>query len=273
MSALLPPRYVKVPVKLLTMDLPPVCLVTALKLYALCWRSPGRSTPELDLNWLKEYLCLGDTQYYGHMAALKKHLVLSWTNVRRGTLVVTFADWLDGESREGGSQIIASSGASSIEGSEFALPSPMSGFPQSPGRRNDSFEPDCKPPANLDSLNSMGIRNPGQKGFQPGKSDRSRTAENRGCPERISWREALSDEIVDELRDTGVFEAVFQRVADSGWSDWQIRKVLHEVRQVSSTPGALFVYRLTHSMPPVEPGSESDRQRYVSGPYAEFVNH
>ena len=259
-STLLPPLYLKLPMKLLMMDLPPSHKITAIKLKALCWQG-GRSTPELELNWLRDYLKLGKTEFYGHMAALISSNVLSWTKVKRGRLIVTFAEWLDSESSEGTAQ------TSPTEDIPFGNPNGVQfGNPESPGRRINLINKDVKPPTSFDSLTAPSVR----------KTERNE--EQFGNPNEVQFgkpngKAVLSDEITAELKAAGVFTTALKKVVDAGWSEWQIREVLREVRQTSKTPGALFIYRVEHNPPPIEPGSEADRNKYISGPYSEFVNH
>ncbi len=195
MVSFLPPLYAKIPVRLLLLEISDSYKMTAVKLWALTWKSHIHSTPDLDVNWLKTYLNLRRTQYFGHMAALHASGVLSWTRVGRSKLIVTFADWLDCRPDAGDPQAI------SLEETALSIPAPPipagdsvyckpggeeSVLANSPGRSINLIFNDIKPPESSDSFRAETVRNPGTRFVQVRKTGREKESGSPGADRQAS---------------------------------------------------------------------------------------
>lgn len=89
--------------------------------------------------------------------------------------------------------------------------------------------------------------------------------------------EVLSLEFQSALKELGVFEPLWPKVLQSPWTDDQIWQLIQDVKSEwkegklnNGKPGAIFMYRLNQTTPPMTQAEreELDRKKYISGPYA-----
>jgi hypothetical protein len=95
--------------------------------------------------------------------------------------------------------------------------------------------------------------------------------------------EVLPEEFQLALKDLGVFEPLWGKVAQSPWTKDQIWQLIQDIKRDrqegklnGSKPGGIFMYRLNQTAPPMTQAEreELDRRKYVTGPYASlFANN
>lgn len=232
---------------------------TLIQMMGLTWGNKARMTPVLTYPLLRQLTGKSARRLYGQFTVLRKtYSVLELQSAGNGTFVLTLADWLFAPSREDYSfkQIaIKEEESVSINQSRGELPLP-------PPDSDQEEEHGGKPR----QIAKFGKRKPARKSIRK-----------------------LSPALLEELLEAGVFPALLDEIANSPYSEDELRAMLAWVLQSKpNKPGGAFISRLRAGKPPPDSflhppcaycgmrGGEHApdcRGRYMSGDYADFLEH
>jgi hypothetical protein len=262
-KSLLPPRGVYIRTNLLfSSDIPEPVLFTLFQLIALAWGNPARLTPPISYQALSDLTRKGVRTLFGHLAVLRnKYSALHLQTIGDGTFVVELAEW-----------VLPPEKPAKEHCNSLQLPVKE--------KEEDSMDESCidspPPPPSEEEFEGKPRHPRGDAKFDKRK------------PARQPPRE-LSPGLSDRLLAAGVFKGLLDEVARSRYSEEDLLALLawSEAEHTSSTAG-LFMYHVrardslpeAYQQPPCRycgmlggKHAPDCRGRYVSGPYADFIEH
>jgi hypothetical protein len=242
--------------------MPAAVLVTLIQLVALAWNSPKGMTGPLTHRALADLTSKSVRTIYGHLSALQnKYAALRLQSTGDGIFVVVLADWVLEPPKPG----------------DFACKSL-----QTPVKEQEEELTSIDSERNLVPLNDSD-----QEEECEGKPQKIAKFRNHK-PLHKSMR-ALSPGLREKLLEAGIFPSLLDEIAVSPYSEEDLTALLAwSTHDQPDNPAPLLIGRLRkHAIPPkayrqppcpqcgMAGGKHKDDCgfRYISGPYAEFIEH
>jgi hypothetical protein len=249
-STLLPPRGIFAVTSLVfDLGLPAAIKETLLQIQSLAWASSTHETPPLSYAQLSELTGKSHTTLHGHLDVLRTyHSALRLRSAGRGLFIVSLAGWLYPPRRSGALH-----------------------YPKAPVNEQESKEEE-------ESHYDSNSKSP-PPDFNKGRRNSERSP---------ATPSTLDPEVARALLEAGVFSFLLPEVSQAGWKEDDLLALMAWCQADNpERPGGLFMARLRagaevperyHEKPCTECGrvGEHDpecRRRYISGPYAAFLEH
>lgn len=235
MSIKLPPRYVNTPVHAIGHELPDAENMTYIRLYALAWKTNGQETPPLELTALLGYLRIGRSALYKRLSRFAEMGWLRSASPRPGFIKLFFS--------------------------------------LSPRQQNSSPPPRTPVHADGQSTATDSFAANSARSSTTATAFTTATTPNQKQKAAVAGFSNPEDQARYEVL-SALSEPLRSRLArELTKTPKQIQADIARWRQ-KGTPGlGLLVTMLRNDPPEIDPQSEEARQKYVSGDFADFIEH